>query len=188
MNSDDNSDPGVAGLNLEAVESLLLALGLGPRPPLRCARIGHGHSNLTYLVTDADGSRCVLRRPPLGHLLASAHDVAREHRILTALQPTAVPTPHLLGLSEREFGDVPVLAIEYVEGLVVDGAGVAERLLPSHRRRIDFALVEALARIHAVNLEGTDLLWLEPRPLCRAPVEALASSVGAFAYAGSAGD
>jgi aminoglycoside phosphotransferase (APT) family kinase protein len=151
MTAEEIADRGVVGLDLEAVRSFLLALGLSPRPPLQCVRIGHGRSNLTFLITDAGSTRCVLRRPPLGHLLASAHDVAREHRILAALEPTAVPTPRVMGLSEGEFGDVPVLAMEYVDGLVIDASGSAETLLPSQRRTIGFALIEALARIHAVT-------------------------------------
>ena len=59
--------------------------------PLDFELITGGLSNLTFLVTDATGRRWVLRRPPLGHVLATAHDVAREHRIITALAPTAVP-------------------------------------------------------------------------------------------------
>lgn len=55
------------------------------RPPLTFTRIGNGQSNLTYRVQDAGGTRAVLRRPPLGAVLESAHDMAREHRILTGL-------------------------------------------------------------------------------------------------------
>ena len=53
--------------------------------------IAGGHSNLTYRVTDAAGHRFVLRRPPLGHVLATAHDMGREHKIISALGPTDVP-------------------------------------------------------------------------------------------------
>ncbi len=64
-----------------------------------------GLSNLTYRVTDAAGWRWVLRRPPLGHVLATAHDMAREHRIIAALAPTAVPVPPLVGLMHDDDRD-----------------------------------------------------------------------------------
>jgi aminoglycoside phosphotransferase (APT) family kinase protein len=58
-------------------------------PPLTFDLIQGGHSNLTFRVTDATGGRWVLRRPPLGQVLATAHDMSREHRILAALgRPT----------------------------------------------------------------------------------------------------
>jgi len=72
-------------------------LGISFNGPLSFQRIGLGQSNLTYLVRDAQERKWVLRRPPLGELLASAHDVAREARILSALQDTPVPTPGYTG-------------------------------------------------------------------------------------------
>ena len=66
-------------------------------PPLDFEVIAGGRSNLTYTVTDAAGRRWVLRRPPLHSVLASAHDVGREHRIMAALQDTVVPVPPLVG-------------------------------------------------------------------------------------------
>ena len=71
------------------------------RPPLRFSRVAGGHSCLTYIVTDADGRRFVLRRPPMGHVLATAHDVAREHRVMAALQDSGVPVPTMVGAERR---------------------------------------------------------------------------------------
>lgn len=88
-----------AGLDPAAVEEWILALGLGAEPPLRFARAGSGKSNLTYLVTDLAGKRWILRRPPTGPLLPSAHDVAREHRILGVLEPTRVPSLAVRGFT-----------------------------------------------------------------------------------------
>ncbi|MEU3278563.1 phosphotransferase [Streptomyces antibioticus] len=77
-------------------------------------RIGLGQSNPTYLVRDQAGRRRVLRRPPPGRLLASAHDAVREARILTALEGTAVPIPWVLGLSDDPaVTDVPLLLMEF---------------------------------------------------------------------------
>ena len=72
--------------------------------PLTASLISGGRSNLTYLLTDGR-HRWVLRRPPLGHVLETAHDMGREHRLLTALSPTDVPVPRPLLL-----GDVPSVA------------------------------------------------------------------------------
>src|SRR2546422_892200 len=67
-------------------------------PPLTFQLIAGGHSNLTFGVTDSQGARWVLRRPPLGHVLATAHDMSREHTIISALGPTPVPVPPAFGL------------------------------------------------------------------------------------------
>ena len=74
----------------------------GAGGPFSFELIAGGHSNLTYRVTGADGPRYVLRRPPLGHVLASAHDMGREHRIISALQPTDVPVAPALGFCDDE--------------------------------------------------------------------------------------
>src|SRR5690606_33097605 len=69
--------------------------------PLEARLIEGGRSNLTYAVTDGTG-RWVVRRPPLGHVLATAHDMRREHRVITALGPSAVPVPGTVLLCEDE--------------------------------------------------------------------------------------
>jgi aminoglycoside phosphotransferase (APT) family kinase protein len=142
----------LSGLHEAIVGDWLLGLGLGFEAPLRFARIGNGHSNLTYLVTDAGGKRCVLRRPPFGPLLPSAHDVAREHRILSALAPTRVPAPAVYGFTDDEWvGDVPLLAMEFVDGDVVGALDARERA------SVAPPLVRALARVHEVDLASTGL-------------------------------
>jgi phosphotransferase family enzyme/acyl-CoA dehydrogenase-like protein len=125
------------------------------------ARLGPGQSNLTYLVQDQDGRRWVLRRPPLGRLLASAHDVAREAGILAALEGTAVPTPRVLGLTaDPAVTDVPLLLMEFVDGQVVDTMPIAQSLTPERRGAIGMSLPQTLAKIHAVDLEATGLTGL----------------------------
>ena len=78
-------------------------------PPLSFERIAGGHSNLTFRVSDAGGNRWALRRPPLGKRLGSAHDMAREHKVVSALGPTEVPVAPVVGLCEDESvsGDAP---------------------------------------------------------------------------------
>ncbi len=148
----------VVGVDSRAVSRWLAALGIEFTGPLGFQRIGLGQSNLTYRVTEADGRAWVLRRPPLGHLLASAHDVVREARIIAALAATDVPVPQILGVTaDSEFSDVPLVLMEFVDGLVVDTMGVAEALTPQERHRIAVDLPRTLAKIHAVDLAEVGL-------------------------------
>ncbi len=121
--------------------------------------IAGGHSNLTFLVTDANGRRLVLRRPPLAHGLASAHDMAREHRIISALNHSSVPVPTTVGLCEDDsINGAPFYVMEYVEGHVVRDVESAERLLSeSARARASESLADTLAAIHEVDLVSVGL-------------------------------
>ena len=152
------SPAAMEGLDVPAMTAWLEDLGIGADGPISFERIGLGQSNLTFLATDAGGRRWVLRRPPLGKTLASAHDVAREHRILSALQGTDVPTPAVYGLCEdAAVSDVPVMVVEHVDGIVLDGRADAEALSQQQRHAAGLALVDTLAKIHAVDLERTGL-------------------------------
>lgn len=146
----------VVGVDPAMVARWIVQLGIPVTRPLQFERIGIGQSNLTYLVSDAAAHRWVLRRPPLGQLLASAHDVAREARILSALQDTDVPTPRVYGLTQDSDG-VPLLLMEYVDGLVVDRMAVAESLTPQRRRQIALSMPQTLAKIHAVDIDKVGL-------------------------------
>ena len=121
--------------------------------------IAGGHSNLTFLVTDANNRRLVLRRPPLAHGLASAHDMAREHRIISALNRSSVPVPTTVGLCEDDsINGAPFYVMEYVEGHVVRDVESAERLLSeSARARASKSLADTLAAIHEVDLVAVGL-------------------------------
>lgn len=155
------SNTTVIGLDTEAVTAWIHALGIEFTGPLSFDRIGLGQSNLTFLVQDQLGGKWILRRPPLGHLLDSAHDVAREARILSALGDTDVPTPLMLGLlNDHHVSDVPLLLMEYVEGRVVDRMPIATALTPDQRRAIGISMPRTLAKIHAVDLQGTGLIDL----------------------------
>jgi aminoglycoside phosphotransferase (APT) family kinase protein len=150
------SSDNLVGINPTAVADWIEQLGITFTAPLSFERIGLGQSNLTYLMRDAQGRKWVLRRPPLGELLASAHDVAREARILSALEDTPVPAPRVYGLT-RDASDVPLLLMEFVDGLVVDQMPIAESLTPQRRREIGLSLPITLAKIHAVDLEESGL-------------------------------
>jgi len=153
-----HEDPTTFGVDPRSLARWMLALGIDVSEPLQIDRIGIGQSNLTFRVGDADGRRWVLRRPPLATLLASAHDVAREARILSALADTAVPVPRVYGLTS--FGDAPAVLMEFVDGLVVDRVPVAEAMSLQHRHAIGVELARTLATIHAVDLDSTGLTGL----------------------------
>jgi aminoglycoside phosphotransferase (APT) family kinase protein len=182
------STGGLVSLDVDAVSSWIDELGVGARAPLRFARIGRGQSNLTFVVADRDGRRWVLRRPPLGRLLTSAHDVAREHRILTALQDTDVPTPRVLGLrSDPRVSEVPLVLMEHVDGLVVDDVAIAEALSPARRRAIGRALPSAWRPCMRSTSSGLDSPT-SPAAVRHQTAEALARAVGALTHARPAGD
>lgn len=125
---------------------------------LRGTRVGQGQSNLTYRIDDEAGRTWIARRPPLGHLLASAHDVAREHRIIAALQSTGVPVPATIGVCEDPaVADVPVVIMEHVEGTVIDDEEAARQIAPETRRRLGLELARTLAKIHAVDIDAVGL-------------------------------
>ena len=122
--------------------------------PLAFSRVAGGHSCLTFIVTDADGVRFVLRRPPLGVHLATAHDVAREFRLMGALAGSRVPVPTMLGLCEDvSVNEAPFYVMSHVDGVVLHDASMVEAALPSAelRRRASEQLVDALAALHAVD-------------------------------------
>ena len=92
------SDPVAEGINAENVTAWFGEHVPAAVAPLQFELIAGGHSNLTYRVIDSAGESFVLRRPPLGHVLATAHDMAREHTIISAVGTTDVPVPETLGL------------------------------------------------------------------------------------------
>jgi aminoglycoside phosphotransferase (APT) family kinase protein len=148
-------------LDVAAVSSWIVGLGWGAEEPLRFRRIGAGFSNLTFSVTDAGGRSWVLRRPPLGELLGSAHDVGREHRILTALERTDVPTPRVRGFCEDPaVTPVPMLLMDHVDGLTISSLSIAESLPAGIRATVGRALPEELGKVHAVDLKAIGLTSL----------------------------
>ncbi|MET9514129.1 phosphotransferase family protein [Streptomyces sp. NPDC002994] len=125
--------------------------------PLSARLIEGGRSNLTYAVTDGR-SRWVVRRPPLGHVLATAHDMKREYRVISALHPTDVPVPAPLLLCEDEsvIGS-PFYVMEYVEGVPYRTADELAALGAKRTRAAVLGLVDTLVALHAVDPQGVGL-------------------------------
>ena len=125
----------------------------------RCAalriseRISGGRSNLTYSVTDAAGGRWALRRPPLGKGLTSAHDVGREHKVMSALAPTAVQVPPTVGMCEdATVNGAPFFVMDFVEGPVLrTQAAAVESFEEGDRHEIGERVADTLVRIHEID-------------------------------------
>lgn len=147
--------PGIDAVRVAAFFEAALP-GLGA--PLRFELISGGRSNLTYRV-DCPGGTCVLRRPPLGHLLPTAHDMAREHRVLAALADTDVPVARPLALcSDPGVNGAPFYVMEHRAGVVVNERmpdGFAAE--PAARRAIGLALVDVMARLHRLDYRALGL-------------------------------
>jgi aminoglycoside phosphotransferase (APT) family kinase protein len=132
---------------------------VGLVPPVTFTLVAGGRSNLTYLVDDDAGRRVVLRRPPLKQVLATAHDMGREHRILTALGDTDVPVPATLAhCTDDDVNGAPFYVMSYVAGHIVRDQATAESVLTEDsRRRASVSMIDVLGRIHSVDPDAVGL-------------------------------
>ena len=156
---DDVSAAPVPGAD-PAVVGPYLARVLGNEAWTRCTVrvIPGGMSNLTYWVSSSAGD-VILRRPPLGHVLPSAHDMAREFRVISALADTQVPVPKTLDLcADPDILGQPFYVMEAVDGIVVR-PGTLDEVLPreSDRTRVSRQLVDVLADLHAIDPDDIGL-------------------------------
>ena len=167
------------GLDEDRVSAWMAANVPGAVPPFSFSLIAGGRSNLTFEVDDASGGRFVLRRPPLGHVLATAHDMAREHRIISAVGATAVPVPRALALcTDIDVNGAPFYVMGFVDGLVMDSVEKVAGLAPDVRRAAAFDLIDVLAELHLVDVDAVGLGDLAKRDrLCRSAAQALVGSV-----------
>jgi aminoglycoside phosphotransferase (APT) family kinase protein len=147
------------GIRSETLVPWLEANVEGLAPPLTFELVPGGRSNLTYVATDADGRRIVVRRPPLAQVLATAHDMGREHRIISALQGTDVPVPRTLAFTADEaVNGAPLYVMDFVDGHVVRNEELARTALTeTARRRAGESLIEALGAIHSVDPDAVGL-------------------------------
>jgi aminoglycoside phosphotransferase (APT) family kinase protein len=146
------------GIDQRNLETWFAASVPGTEMPLRFERIAGGRSNLTYEVRDAAGRGFALRRPPLGKRLGSAHDVSREHRVMSALAATGVPVPPTLGLCEDEsVNGAPFYVMEFVEGPILRSRTDSEQFDSATRREIGERVVDTLVAIHSVDPDAVGL-------------------------------
>ncbi|MEV0494670.1 phosphotransferase family protein [Streptomyces atratus] len=145
------------GLDLAALQQYFEAHVPETAGPLRAELLHGGRSNLTYLVTDGR-SRWVVRRPPLGVLTPSAHDVGREYRIVAALQGTGMPVARTAALCEDpSVLGAPFCVVSHVAGTVLRTHDDLHALSQTDIDHCADALVDVLARLHAVPYEEVGL-------------------------------
>lgn len=153
------SDTVSAGIDLPKVSKWLEANIDDASGPFKFEFITGGHSNLTFSVLDSRHNHYVLRRPPLSHGLASAHDMGREYRMIAALENSPVPVPRARGLCNNiEINGAPFYVMDFVDGYIIRDIPTAERVLTEQTRKLaSESLVDTLAKIHAVNLPQVGL-------------------------------
>lgn len=131
-------------------------LDQGRGRPLRVEKIGLGKSNLTFRVERGAGA-WVLRRPPLGELPATAHDMLREYRVLSALAATAVRAPRpVLVCDDPSVLGVPFYLMEVVDGVVIRDV-LPPQFAEQDRPALGFEMVDALAELHTTDYAAVGL-------------------------------
>jgi aminoglycoside phosphotransferase (APT) family kinase protein len=126
--------------------------------PIEIAQVPGGHSHLTYLVTRGD-RELVLRRPPVGSKVKTAHDMGREVRVLSRLAPAWPPAPRpILHCEDESVIGCPFYLMERRRGVILrrelpDGLGID----PPTARRLSEVLVDGLAELHAIDYAAIGL-------------------------------
>jgi aminoglycoside phosphotransferase (APT) family kinase protein len=148
---------GVPGIDVPRLASWLATALPQHGPITRIELLAGGRSNLTYLLRLAD-RLVVLRRPPLGHVLPTAHDMRREHTVLTALAGSDVPVPTPLALcTDADVIGAPFYVMDHVQGRVLRTVEDAADVTPEEAHGLSERLVEALAAIHLMDVEAAGL-------------------------------
>jgi aminoglycoside phosphotransferase (APT) family kinase protein len=157
--SDSGNVPAVPGIeNPLGLATWLAGAGLTDLGELQAVQlIAGGRSNLTYRL-DLAGGQIVLRRPPLGHVLPTAHDMSREYRVLTALSGTAVPVPQPLAICpDADVIGAPFYLMRFVDGVVLRTAQDGAVLTPEQAAELSNLMAETMAAIHSVDLDAAGL-------------------------------
>ena len=154
----ESSQQAPEGIDLEPVTDWLAGHVEALEPPLSFSLIAGGHSNLTYRFVDQGGRAYVLRRPPLGHVLQSAHDMGREHRIVSALAGSGVPVAPTYGYCEDPaVNGAPFYVMGFVEGRVLHDGEAARALPGEERRALGLDVVRVLAELHNLDPDAVGL-------------------------------
>jgi aminoglycoside phosphotransferase (APT) family kinase protein len=159
------TDPphGIPGIDLERLADWLAGVLPDAGDIIDVEIIAGGRSNLTYRVAlSGPPGRMVLRRPPLGHVLPTAHDMGREYRVLTGLSavrgPGRVPVPRPIALcADESVLGAPFYLMHYVEGRVLRTAEDGVDVSPEAARTLSERLADTLAAIHRTDLEAAGL-------------------------------
>jgi aminoglycoside phosphotransferase (APT) family kinase protein len=147
------------GIQLDNVTDWFAAHVSEIATPLSFTLIAGGRSNLTYRVEDAERRAWVLRRPPIHHVLPTAHDMVREYRLMTSLRPAGIPVPKTIGLcTDESVNERPFFVMEFVEGHILRNAPEAEKLLDEPTRHaVGGHMAATLAALHDVDPDAVGL-------------------------------
>ena len=147
--ANEQRDP-IDGLDLPALVRFFTDRVPGFTGRLNAELVHGGRSNLTYRLTDGQ-SAWILRRPPLGGLTPSAHDMHREYRVVAALADSDVPVARTVAYGEDDLLGAPFSVVEYVEGTVIRTQEQLHELPAADIERCAYRLVDVLARLHAID-------------------------------------
>lgn len=142
----------VRGIDHANLSAWLESNVAGAVGPFEFSMIAGGRSNLTYRVAAGDGQVFVVRRPPLGNVLATAHDMGREHRIISAVGRTSVPVAPAVGLcTDESVNGAPFYVMRFVEGIVADSPAAGLLLSPQARVVAAHSLIDVMVQLHSVD-------------------------------------
>ena len=148
----------IEGIDSDGVTTWMAVAIPESDPPFGFELIAGGRSNLTYRVTDRAGRSFALRRPPVSHVLPTAHDMMREYTVISALGPTGVPVPRTLGLcADDSVNGAPFYVMSFVVGHIVRDERAASQLKEASRARAGESLIDTLAQLHAVDVDAVGL-------------------------------
>ncbi|ARR57758.1 phosphotransferase family protein (plasmid) [Rhizorhabdus wittichii DC-6] len=158
LSSEDFVDEAeIVPFDRDKLASHLQTCGLDYDPTMEIQQFAGGFANRNYLV-EVDGRPAILRRPPAGVIPRGAHDMAREHRILSALAPALPFVPGSLHFcADPAVIGAPFQLIEYRGGVVLRGAALPANIPADRGDHLSALLIETLAAIHAVDTTACGL-------------------------------
>lgn len=146
------------GVDAAAVNRWLAGAAPDVATPVTFALVSGGRSNLTYEMSAADGTRYALRRPPLGGVLSTAHDMGREWRFISALYPTKVPVPEPIAYcDDTEVIGAPFYVMGFVDGRVLAGPDEGRAMAYEARGVAAAQVADVLAELHAVDVDAVGI-------------------------------
>ncbi len=148
------------GIDVEGVSAWLADHVEGAKPPFGFELIAAGGSNLTFEVTDTSEKRWALRRPPVGDTLPTAHDMGREWRIISALQPPGLGVPVPAAVASCDDPGVtgaPFYVMGFVDGLILRDETAAADLTAEQCRTATESLVDVQVAFHTIDIDSVGL-------------------------------
>jgi aminoglycoside phosphotransferase (APT) family kinase protein len=147
------------GIHVENVTEWFTAHVPEIATPLTFTLIAGGRSNLTFRVEDTAGRAWVLRRPPIHHVLPTAHDMVREHRLMSSLGPSGIPVPKTIGLcTDEAVNERPFFVMEFVEGHILRDAPEAEKAFDEATRgAVGGHIATTLVALHDIDPDAVGL-------------------------------